>query len=692
MTNYRSRFSLLLFLVLLLWSCKDTNKRPPKAVKGHLDLSQWDFVKDGNVKLDGEAAFWWKKFPEFSSPDSTPAPSPDLWVNLPVIWNGFELNGEKLGGMGYGTYQLMITLPASCRNQIMAISSQEQSTAFEVLIDDQVLMQSGTVGTDREHSKPYTIPNLAAFVPPASSFNLVLRISNFHHRVGGVRQSILLGNYDQVSSLVNHRKEREWVLLGIIFIIIAYHLILYLFRRKDKTPLYFSLICLVVFFRAGITGQKVLAEEFDFIPYGAFITLEYLTYFLSIPLSLHYIYYLFPGSVRDWILKWSYYLSLPFIAVALALPVYMSSQIIPAFHLIFLSGLIFMFFKLIQLTLKKVPYAGILLLSGGIMMLTTLNDILYVNQIIFTGYLVHVGLIFLIFSQALVLARKFSNAFSDNETLLIATQKFVPVEFLKKLKRPKLNDLKLGDQIEASMTILFVDIRSFTTMSEKMQPDENFNFINDYLRRVGPIIRNNDGFIDKYIGDAIMALFEKPDQALKSAMEISREVEKYNLHRAQEGLEPIEVGMGINTGNLMMGIIGEDERLEGTVISDTVNLASRLEGTTKTYNSVAIFSEFTLADLSPDSPFNFRKLDLVKVKGKSNSVLVYELLDCLPAEDREQRIAQKASFNEALEAYWKKDYVTALESFSRLHAINPRDKAALYYVQHCKKELTAVDH
>ena len=163
----------------------------------------------------------------------------------------------------------------------------------------------------------------------------------------------------------------------------------------------------------------------------------------------------------------------------------------------------------------------------------------------------------------------------------ISIERFVPHAFLAIVGKPSIVEVELGDNKRRNMTILFSDIRNFTTLSERMTPDENFAFINAYLERMGPVIRDHNGFIDKYIGDAIMALFESADDALRAGLGMLETLEAFNAERRAAGQTPIGIGIGINTGILMMGTIGEKHRMDGTVISDAVNLASRIESLTK---------------------------------------------------------------------------------------------------------------
>ncbi|HEY9834409.1 MAG TPA: adenylate/guanylate cyclase domain-containing protein, partial [Stenomitos sp.] len=179
-----------------------------------------------------------------------------------------------------------------------------------------------------------------------------------------------------------------------------------------------------------------------------------------------------------------------------------------------------------------------------------------------------------------------------------AFSRFVPRQFLQFLNKQSIVDVELGDHVQQEMSVLFADIRDFTTLSESMTPEENFTFINAYLSRMEPAILENQGFIDKYIGDGIMALFSKgADHALKAAISMLKRLTKYNQGRAKAGYIPIQVGIGINTGSLMLGTVGGYSRMDSTVISDTVNLASRIEGLTKDYRVSLLISHHTFSQL-----------------------------------------------------------------------------------------------
>ena len=207
---------------------------------------------------------------------------------------------------------------------------------------------------------------------------------------------------------------------------------------------------------------------------------------------------------------------------------------------------------------------------------------------------------------------------------VLAYGRFVPQQFLQLLDINSIVDVKLGDQAERRMTILFSDIRNFTTLSETMTPHENFNFLNSSLSQMEPLIAAHHGFIDKYIGDAIMALFPRaPDDAVSGAIAMLDKLAEYNDGRMRAGYVPIQIGIGLNAGMVMLGTVGGDKRMDGTVISDAVNLASRLEEMTKVYLTPLLLSEHMLYSLDDASKYCIRLLDRIRVKGRISPVSVY---------------------------------------------------------------------
>lgn len=280
-----------------------------------------------------------------------------------------------------------------------------------------------------------------------------------------------------------------------------------------------------------------------------------------------------------------------------------------------------------------------------------------------------------------------------------ASSRFVPHQFLNLLGCESIVNVTLGDAVQYEMSILFSDIRDFTALSEQMTPEDNFKFINAYLSRMEPAITENNGFIDKYIGDAIMALFSNsPDDAIKAGISMLKNLAKYNETRGVPGRPKIQIGIGINTGFLMLGTVGGQNRMDSTVISDAVNLASRIEGITKTFGVPLLISEYTFSSLQNPESFTIRMIGRVKVKGKSEIVSVLEVFDADSLEVKAGKLKTKVIFEEAVSFYNAENYREAATLFEKCLQLNPMDNVAQIYLEQARtsaeklEEMTEASH
>lgn len=261
-------------------------------------------------------------------------------------------------------------------------------------------------------------------------------------------------------------------------------------------------------------------------------------------------------------------------------------------------------------------------------------------------------------------------------------QKFVPLPFLHTLGHDSILDVKLGDQIQREMTILFTDIRSYTTISEMLSPEENFRFINEYLSYTAPCIEQHGGFINQFTGDGIMALFSDAENALQASIALQREVDQFNQERRKNNLPQIKIGTGLHTGGLMLGVIGDQDRHDTGVISSEVTTASRIEGLTKMFDSSIVISESTLSNIKNLDQFDYRFLGIVQVKGRTGAIKVYECFGGDPVEVVALKKKSLQDFNSGLASYFNKDFIVAAGQLKNVLTINPKDVTADRYFRH----------
>ncbi len=283
------------------------------------------------------------------------------------------------------------------------------------------------------------------------------------------------------------------------------------------------------------------------------------------------------------------------------------------------------------------------------------------------------------------LERQVQHRTEQLEKLNALYRKFLPDQFLRFLNKQDFTQIQLGEHVEMEMTVFFADIHGWTTLSEKWDANQNFQFVVDYFSLVGPVIREKNGFIDQYYGDGIMALFPtSPDDAIRAAIGIQNVIHEES-QRENPVIPPIRVGFGMHTGELMLGIVGESERMQPAVVSDNVNLASRMEGLTRLYGANVIISEATLNKIVDPSQFRTRYLDSVKVKGRHSRVSVFEVYEGDLPEIMSRKDQTKPDFENGINLYHRREFSEASVAFNRVLRANSEDRAARIYLERCAR-------
>lgn len=477
-----------------------------------------------------------------------------------------------------------------------------------------------------------------------------------------------------------------------------YFLLFFLRRRHDRENLFFGL------FLFSLTIYSFLRTQFKYelgFELYELKRIQTLAVFISVPLFYLFIrnYYELPPRLARWWDRIAYVLHAVPVAAG-AVVVFAEStelwqnildRIVQPVWIIYVIAVLAI---LVRAALQRNRDAYVMLASCILLVVALVLDILTGQARINLPTILTYAFTLFVVGMALILANRFVRLHDETEDLNIqlerfnaASRRFVPFEFLQLLEKGSIVDVELGDQVQREMTVLFSDIRSFTTLSESMTPRENFDFINSYLARMGPVIRAHNGFIDKYIGDAIMALFaDSADDALRAAVEMQLALQKWNASRAKHDLAPVRVGVGLHRGLLMLGTIGENQRMEGTVIADAVNLASRIEGLTKQYGAAILLSDETRRALKDPEQFQMRFIDRVRVKGKSEPVTLYEALSGLPEETRMARLASLDQFQAAADRYAAAEFRDAERLFLEIYN-QSADPAAALYVRRCREFL-----
>jgi predicted ATPase/class 3 adenylate cyclase len=274
--------------------------------------------------------------------------------------------------------------------------------------------------------------------------------------------------------------------------------------------------------------------------------------------------------------------------------------------------------------------------------------------------------------------------FADQRAQAESFARFVPRAFLDQLGRTRIMEVELGDAVTVDATVLFSDLRSFTEVSEQLSAVDGFELLNAYLGRMEPAIRRHGGFIDKYVGDAVMSLFAGgADGAVAAAVDMHRALEAFNAER--NGSNSLRMGIGIHAGTVTLGTVGSEERLDTTAIGDTVNAASRLEGATKDFFGLVLVSRQALDAMAQPGAYAMREVGRTTVLGKTEVLEIHEVLAARPAGEAKALMTTRAAFAEALRAWYAGEFVEAAVGFERCASAVPADLLAARYAARCRE-------
>lgn len=685
MYGQRKVIALLFILTIIQLSLGAQNKT---ASGGIIDFSSFSGLNEWKQTLAGEWDFYWEQLllPEDFSRD--PLPAGGERIAVPGNWN----RGNNHPAHGYATLRLRIS--GLEKGRVYSLYVPEMLTAFRLFLNGREVYGNGRVGRNSSESSPRFLPGLVSFQSTGETAELVCQISNFDHRNSGIWRTPVLGTEQLLQKERKSKLLLEMFIAAVLFTISLFHMGLFIYRKEAMAELLFGLTCLILFIRTITTGEQLLAQLIPAFPWDWTRKLEYSPFYAVSPLFLAFLTSLFPDEAVKAVNRFFYVIFAIMAVFFLTVPVRISNHGIIAAELILVITIFYALSILIRALAAARPHSLPIVAAFLILALAAVNDILFSRRIIPTMYLAPAGFILFIIIQSQMLTSRYARSFREVKDLTHRLQelneslsRFVPFQFLEYLKKNSILDVQLGDQVLQEMTILFADIRSFTSLSEAMTPEENFRFLNSFLSQVVPVIRQQGGFVDKFIGDGIMALFPyPPDKAVRAALELQKAVREYNEARNRAGYREIALGIGIHTGQLMLGTIGETNRMETTVIADTVNIASRLENLTKTYGARIIISRDLFEKMEDRSDITSRSLGRSPVKGKAEPLEIVEILDNRDGRD-DRKVDSLGDFEEAVDLMRRGDYSRASSILDSLIETNPGDIALHYFRENCRSHL-----
>ncbi len=407
----------LIILLLLIWGCSGNRDAAPRARQGLIDLSSLDMTRLDPVRLDGEWEFYWKQLLSPEDFQGVHLPAPPAFIELPRAWNGFTFNNAELGGKGYATFRLQI-LPGSGKREL-ALHLVDLNSAYRLWANGRLLVENGVVGKDLSGETPgqsIQQPRLSIGGQPVE---LVLQVSNYHYREGGVVSSIKIGPADKLEAA----QRREWGLallcIGSLLVMGIYHIALFCFRRTNIAPLYFGIYSLLWmgYFLTSSANGWVVRIFFETLPVQFINRIDLICFLLSVPVGYSFFRALYPMefSLRlqqvIWVLA-SLYAVLGVVATTMIF-----TALIPAYYLFSMALILYCLLMLLRATQRGRDGSSYILTGFIVLGFSGINDMLCDLQLIRSVYLIHLGMFIFILFQACALSLRFSRAFSAVEKL-----------------------------------------------------------------------------------------------------------------------------------------------------------------------------------------------------------------------------------------------------------------------------------
>jgi predicted ATPase/class 3 adenylate cyclase len=278
--------------------------------------------------------------------------------------------------------------------------------------------------------------------------------------------------------------------------------------------------------------------------------------------------------------------------------------------------------------------------------------------------------------------------YTDQLRLIEAQRRFVPRQFLESLHHDDIARVDAGEHVAKTMSVMFADLRGFTPLAERLDPRVVIDLLNRYFVSMESQISQAGGFIDSFAGDEIKGLFEASvDAPVRAGIGMGRALDELNRRSAALGQPELRMGIGVNTGPVVLGTVGGRSRIQCSVIGDTVNLASRIEQLTKIYRGRFLISEHTFRSLAEPDAFAIRLVDRVAVMGKITGVELYEVIDAETPERCAAKLATRALLGSAIEQYFGRDFKAARAAFERVSCEDPDDAVPVLFAERCARYL-----
>lgn len=486
----RSAFLFMILVISLgiifMFSNKSNKSltQKPIAKNGVLDLRNWDFKRQGIAKLDGQWEFYYDKLLTPKDFENKNKPIKTGLIDIPGSFTDYIYNGQPLSGQGYATYRLKVL--TNNVEDLYAIKTEYIQTSHKLWANGRVIAESGKVGKSKSEMVSKVAPGVGAFYNNTGEIEIVLQTCNYYYGVPQI-DTILLGTEAQISEHRARDMGFDLFLFGSTLVAGIYNFALFLRRKKDKAPLYFSIVCTLVGLRTILVGERLIYNVFPNLNYVLDVKLLLWTFFLYIPILVLFIDSFYPNLLYKGIVKASSVTGIVYFFTILILPTIYYNDLVLPFEIVSNFLLLYILCKLIHRFFSQGQRCEIVIVAIFLLFITRFNDILYEYSIIQTGSYAPVGMLIFIFAQSYILADRFSMTFSNVEEM---TEKLKSIDRLKddflastshELKTPLNGIIGLSESLASGISAPLSSEQNETLRLIQASAKRLSNLVNDIL-------------------------------------------------------------------------------------------------------------------------------------------------------------------------------------------------------------------
>jgi signal transduction histidine kinase len=400
---------LIIVLIFLFTNCTVFEHASySKSYSGVLDLSEWSFERHGTVDLDGEWEFYWNQFLYSSDFKMEKNVSVKDYIQVPDTWNSTGLE-DGFRRKGFATFRLLVHLGPDNIGKL-AFKILDISTACKVFINGKEVYTSGTTGLTKNTTIPGYSPGIARFETYADDLEIIINVSNFHHRIGGVWESISMGMEEDIQGEIVKSRYFNIFLSTVLLVFFFFHIIIYIPSRRDKTILFLSIFSFFLFIRGISSGERIILQIFPFLSWNIYSRIEYLSVYLALAFFMKFLRSSFPKEINKTITNIFFIFFIIISIITIIFPVDISSYLLFYAHIIASIGASYGVFRLISALRQKREGAIIFLIGFLIVFVFLINDILYARLIIKSIYLSPLAFVLFVFLQTLELGHRVSQS------------------------------------------------------------------------------------------------------------------------------------------------------------------------------------------------------------------------------------------------------------------------------------------